>query len=153
MRLAFRIAKRSHAGDAFSGEGARRAGGRWNRPGDLAVYASDSLALAALETFAHLGEEGLGIVFVYFRIEIPDDVAVTQCGRPPRGWRAEPPGESSMAYGSRWLAAGETAVQEVPSAIVPSEHNYLLNPRHPDFGKLAVARPKPFSFDPRLWKP
>ncbi|MFO1265724.1 MAG: RES family NAD+ phosphorylase [Rubrivivax sp.] len=152
MRVAHRIVKARHAGAAFSGEGARLAGGRWNRPGDAVVYTSASLALAAIETFVHLGEDGLHIAFVSLRIEIPDNVTVQRCRRPPPGWRDEPPQERSMSYGSAWLRRGRTAVLEVPSAIVPSESNYLLNPRHADFAKLRISRPRPFAFDPRMWK-
>jgi RES domain-containing protein len=150
--VGYRIVKARHARAAFTGEGARLAGGRWNRAGEAVVYASASLALAAIETFVHLGEAGLHIRFVYFRIEIPDAVPVRRCRRPPAGWRAEPPGDASMRYGSAWLRAGRTAVLEVPSVIVPSEKNYLLNPQHPDFAKLRIGRPAPFVFDPRMWK-
>jgi RES domain-containing protein len=152
LPTAYRIVKARHARTAFSGEGARIAGGRWNRPGEAVVYASASLALAAIETFVHLGEDALHIEFVHFRIEIPDEVGIQRCRRPPPGWRAEPPEESSMRYGSRWLRQGRTAVLEVPSAIVPSEMNYLLNPAHPGFRRIRVGRPLPFLFDPRMWK-
>ncbi len=152
MLTAYRIAKARHARAAFSGEGARIAGGRWNQPGQAAVYASASLALAAIETFVHLGEDALHIEFVYFRVEIPDAVTVQRCRRPPPHWRAEPPEPESMRYGSKWLRTGRTVVLEVPSAIVPSEKNYLLNPGHPDFRKLRLGRALPFVFDPRMWK-
>ncbi|MBS0401426.1 MAG: RES domain-containing protein [Proteobacteria bacterium] len=152
MPVAHRIVKARHASAAFSGEGARVVGGRWNRPGDAVVYASASLALAAMETFIHLGEDGLHISFVSFRIEIPDTVQAQSCRRPPAGWRDEPPQETSMRYGSAWLRSGGTAVLEVPSAIVPSESNYLLNPLHPDFGRIRIGRARPFTFDPRMWK-
>jgi len=152
LLLAHRIVKARHSRAAFSGEGARIAGGRWNRPGDAVVYASGSLALAAIETFIHLGEDGLHIAFVSLRIEIPESVPVQHCRRPPAGWRVEPPHEASMRYGSGWLRRGRTAVLEVPSVIVPSESNYLLNPRHPDFARIRIGRPRPFVFDPRMWK-
>lgn len=128
------------------------AGGRWSRPGEAVVYASASLALAAIETFVHLGEDGLHIAFVCFRIEIPDSVVVQRCRQPPKGWRAEPPQETSMRYGSAWLRRNRSAVLEVPSAIVPSENNYLLNPNHPEFPLLRIGRARPFTFDPRMWK-
>ena len=152
MPTAYRIVKARHAGTAFSGEGARIAGGRWNLPGDAVVYASASLALAAIETFIHLGDDALHIRFVHFRIEMPDAVAVQRCRRPPPGWRAEPPDEASMRYGSTWLRRARTAVLEVPSAIVPPEKNYLLNPRHPEFRRIRIGRPLPLVFDPRMWK-
>jgi RES domain-containing protein len=150
--LAWRIAKRAHAKTAFSGEGARIAGGRWNLPGYAMIYASSTLALAAMETFVHLGEEGLSIAFLSFRIEIPESVEVIRCERPPRGWRAEPPGQASMRYGTAWLREGKSAVLDVPSAIVQEERNLLLNPGHPDFAKIVIHRPKAFAFDPRMWK-
>jgi RES domain-containing protein len=149
---AYRIVKARHARVAFSGEGARVAGGRWNRPGDAVVYASASLALAAIETFVHLGEDAVHLRFVRFRIDIPDDVAVERCRRPPARWRAEPPEQPSMRYGSAWVRRGRTAVLEVPSVVVPSEKNYLLNPEHPDFARLRVSRAAPFVFDPRMWQ-
>lgn len=152
MPAAFRIVKARHARSAFSGEGARIAGGRWSRPGEAVVYASDSLALAAIETFVHLGEDGLHIRFVYFRVDIPDDLAIQRCRRPPPGWRAEPPEAASTRYGSEWVRRGRTAVLDVPSAIVPSERNYLLNPHHTDFARIRIGRATPFVFDPRLWK-
>jgi len=148
----YRIVKARHARGAFSGDGARLAGGRWHRPGEAAVYASSSLALAVLETFVQLGDDGLQIRFVHFRIRIPDSVNLERCGRPPRNWRAEPPQSSSMRYGSAWLRAGRAAVLEVPSAIVPSERNYLLNPAHPDFRRIQRGRAQAFVFDSRLWK-
>jgi len=152
LPVAHRIVKARHARDAFNGQGARIAGGRWNLPGDAVVYASSSLALAAIEAFVHLGDDGIHIEFVCFRIEIPDAVAVARCRRPPTSWRAEPPQPASMRYGSNWLRRQRSAVLEVPSAIVPSESNYLLNPRHPDFALLRVGRARPFTFDPRMWR-
>jgi len=91
------------------------------------------------ETFVHLGEDGLQIRFVYFTILIPDSVTIERCRRPPRDWRAQPPESKSMRYGSAWLRGGRTAVLEVPSAIVPSEKNYLLNPGHPDFPRIRLG--------------
>lgn len=152
MLTAHRIVKARHAHTAFSGEGARIAGGRWNLPGDAVVYASASLALAAFETFVHLGDDALHIRFVHFRIEIPGSVAMQRCRRPPPGWRAEPPQEPSMRYGSTWLRRARTVALEAPSAIVPSEKNDLLDPRHPEFRRIRIGRPQPFVFDPRMWK-
>lgn len=152
MRTAYRIVKARHASSAFTGEGARIAGGRWNLPGESAVYVSSSLALAAIECFVHLGEDGLHIRFVYFEVAIPDTVMIRRCLRPPRGWRAEPPGDESMRYGSAWLRSRRGAVLEVPSVMVPSEKNYVLNPRHVDYGRIRLGKSQPFGFDPRMWK-
>ena len=147
----YRIAKAKHARNAFSGFGAKLAGGRWNFPGEAVVYCSSSLALAALETFTHIGEEGRALSFVSFEADLPDKLLL-QLGRPPKNWRAEPPGDITMLVGSKWLAQGRSMAIAVPSVLIPSERNILLNPAHPEFRKLTISKPAKFAFDPRLWK-
>ena len=44
----------------------------------------------------------------------------------------------------------ESVILQAPSAIVPEEHNYLLNPAHKDFKKIKLIATEPFTFDPRL---
>src|SRR3972149_4085147 len=70
----------------------------------------------------------------------------------PPDWRAYPAPRACAELGTRWIAARSTAMLAVPSAVVPSEPDYLLNPLHADFRRIRVGRPQPFSFDPRLWK-
>jgi RES domain-containing protein len=48
------------------------------------------------------------------------------------------------------LRRGQTAVLQVPSAIVAEEWNFLLNPLHADFRKIVLSAPKPFDFDRRV---
>jgi RES domain-containing protein len=52
--------------------------------------------------------------------------------------------------GTRWAETGETVVLQLPSAVVPEEHNFLVNPRHPDFRRLTIGAAEPFEFDERL---
>ena len=152
MRRAYRIVKRRHVKQAFTGEGAKLAGGRWNSPGKRAVYLSSTLSLAAMETFVHLGDDAARLHYVYFQIEIPDSVAIVSLAIRPRGWRQEPPSPASQHAGDRWLLANRSALLEVPSAIIPTETNLILNPAHADAGKLRIGTPRPFQFDPRMWK-
>lgn len=152
MTTLFRIVKRKHASAAFSGEGAKLAGGRWNLPGQRVVYCSSTLALAALETFVHLGEEGRPLAFVSIAIGVPAAVRTERISQPPPGWRDEPPTRASMEVGARWLAESRTAALYVPSVLIPAEENVILNPEHPDFARLRLGEPQPFSFDPRLRK-
>lgn len=152
VRRAYRIIKRRHAKSAFDGEGARLAGGRWNSPGVRAVYLSSTLSLAAIELFVHLGEDAAALDFVYFEVTIPEIVPLTRTTRPPRGWRAEPPGMPSMQFGDRWLRERRTALLEVPSVIIPTETNLVLNPLHSAARRLRIDAPRPFLFDSRMWK-
>ena len=151
---AFRIVKAKHAAQAFDGEGARIYGGRWNHRGTAVVYAADSLALSALELWVHLGRAAAKISFAAFEIVFPDSlpIEIAPEDRLPKNWRDEPPSDESKTFGTEWVRRGLSVALRVPSVIVPSEGNYVLHPAHPDFARLSIGAPTPFSFDPRMWK-
>lgn len=148
MIQAWRIVKERHAATAFSGEGARLYGGRWNSAGASVVYTSGSKALAALEALVHLNPP---VIFKYVAIPIEFDDAILEAASAlPTDWREQPPPPSTRDMGDLWVKESRSAVLEVPSVIVPVEPNYLLNPAHPDFTKILIGTPEPFAFDPRL---
>jgi RES domain-containing protein len=148
---AFRIVKKRHALTAFSGDGARAFGGRWNLPGIPMVYAAQTRALAALESLAHFGGAERRMEFVTFAIEIPDKLALRlEASDLPGDWRSGEPAESTQALGSEWQRARRSAALIVPSVLVPQESCVLLNPEHADTDKILVAFPEPFAFDDRL---
>lgn len=151
MITAWRIAKGRHAKDAFSGAGARLYGGRWNSPGRPAVYVSETRALATLEILAGLRTPSVIPAYVLIRVEVDEAwVAELDERRLPKGWRDSPPGDATQRLGDRWIEAAESAVLRVPSAIVPSEFNYVLNPAHPDFARIRTGRAEALYFDPRI---
>lgn len=148
MKQAWRIVKEKHAATAFSGEGARFYGGRWNSVGTSVVYSSGSKALAALESLVHLNPP---VIFKYVAIPIEfDDALVEKVTVLPVEWTEEPPPPATKDIGDVWVKEARSAVLELPSVIVPGEPNYLLNPAHPDFKKIVIGKSEPFSFDPRL---
>lgn len=138
--------------DAFSGEGARRTGRRWNSRGTLVVYASSSIALASLEILVNLEDvQTLQRRYVACAVVIPDElIARLEPASVPADWTSMPHPLSTRAIGDEWVRRGETAVLAVPSAVVPLEPNYLLNPRHPDFGRLEIGDALEYPFDGRL---
>jgi len=141
-----RIGRVSHP--IWSGAGAAIAGGRWNAPGVPVIYAAGSRALAMLEVLVQGGDLSLPRAAV--TASIPDDVAVEELAPLPFGWREiDSPG--AMAAGTQWVAAGRTAVLRVPSAVVPEEANYLINPAHPAAARIVVGEAVPIAWDPRLF--
>jgi RES domain-containing protein len=68
----------------------------------------------------------------------------------PEGWDAAEHPTSIRELGTAWAAAKETVVLAVPSAVLPRERNYLINPQHPDFSRIVFHEAEPFSFDRRL---
>jgi RES domain-containing protein len=150
MKVAWRIVREKHAATAFDGEGARLYGGRWNSTGTRVVYTSATQSLAALELLVHLNPP---VAFRYRAIPIEFDEALMESITVPvlpAGWTDEPPSPGSRQIGDLWVKEARSAVLELPSVIIPTETNYLLNPGHPDFQKIRIGKPVPFALDPRL---
>lgn len=151
MVTAWRITKRKHAKSAFSGEGALEFGGRWNSPGTALVYTAQSQSLAALEMLVHLESSELLKAYVLIAVEVDHAlIAPVDPATLPGWWRSDPPPPELQSIGDEWIAAGSSPVLRVPSALVPGEDNFLLNPGHQDFAKLRFGKPLAFRFDPRL---
>lgn len=151
MISVWRITGKQFTKSAFSGDGARRFGGRWNTHGVPLIYTAESKSLAVLEILVHLDSPDLLQKYVLFEVKV-DDAFVTHLDPAslPNDWRADPPPISAQKLGDDWARSAKSAVLRVPSAIVTGEFNYLLNPRHPDFKKLKIGPPQSFFFDPRL---
>lgn len=151
MITSWRIVKAKHSSTAFDGEGARLFGGRWNSPGSPVVYTAASRALAALEMLVNLGKAIVLPAYVLVACPFDDSlVARVEDSRLPPNWRSYPAPPELQSLGDEWVRLGTSAVLEVPSAVIPSESNYLLNPRHPDFSSISVSPPEVFEFDLRL---
>jgi RES domain-containing protein len=151
MPVAWRIVKAKLADRAFDGEGARRFGGRWNSPGTRVVYASETRALAVLETLVHLARPELLDAYTLIPARVPDDLVETlDPSRLPRSWRTYPPPLDLQWLGDEWAATQRTVALRIPSAVIGREHNYLLNPVHPAFTSVTIDEPETFALDPRL---
>ena len=140
-----------HAAGAFTGEGARRFGGRWNSRGVPMVYCSSPLALAAIELFVHLDPT-----------EAPDDLvsisAMLPEGEPARAVTSDELGREWWAdvamtreMGDAWIRAGSSLALRVPSVPIRVEWNVLLNPLHPRMAEVRTDAARPFIFDARMF--
>ena len=149
----WRICRRRYAADSASGEGARLYGGRWNSRGVPMVYASTSLALAAVETFVNLEPNLQPKDLISIEGNIPDGLEISRVDLKtlPANWH-ETRDESLRRFGDDWIRAGQTAALLVPSAAIRGEWNVLLNPAHGDFSKIRFRKPQPFEFDVRMFR-
>ncbi|MDT0632937.1 RES family NAD+ phosphorylase [Rubrivirga litoralis] len=149
--VVWRLVKARWAATAFDGEGARRGGGRWNSPGVPVVYLAGTLELAQLEVLVNLPTPRLLGSYVAFRVSVPSGLVEAVAPRElPADWRRDPAPRSAQAVGDAWVRAERSAVLRVPSAVVPSSPNYLVNPAHPDARRLVVDGPFDPALDPRL---
>jgi RES domain-containing protein len=151
MVSAWRIVLASEATHAFSGEGPKRYGGRWNSPGNALVYVSEHQSTAALEVIAHNLPLSAEFEYKAFRLEWADGLTeVLPARQLPSNWRISPPSSETMEVGDQWVREKRSAILAVPSAISPDDRNFLLNPKHPDFKRIRIAPSIDYLFDARL---
>jgi RES domain-containing protein len=147
----WRLTHERYADSAFSGEGARQHGGRFNSPGTTVAYTSESLALALLETLTGLERYHQLRRYVFFRARLPEEL-VSEVSETdlPDGWDRHPPPSQSQQVGDRWASRDASVALQVPSVVVPYSYNYLLNPSHPSFDEIEIGPGESLPVDRRL---
>lgn len=142
-----------YTADDLSGNGAKIAGGRWNREGLPMLYCASSVSLACLETMAHLGAGSLPLNRYLVSVEIPEEIFNRReehsASTLPIGWDAAPPGKVSLDFGDEWLKSARSAVILLPSSIAPEDSVILINPAHPDAAAITATKTRRWLYDPR----
>jgi len=148
--IVYRISRTKYAND-LTGEGARLNGGRWNHKLTACVYTSESRALALLEYTVNVNIDDIPRALSFTVIEIPED-EILQLNIPdlPGNWAVAPSPSSTKYYGTEILKKAEHLVIKIPSAVIPTEYNYLLNPMHSDIKKCKILDISDFVYDVRI---
>lgn len=150
MVVVWRLLTARFAQSAFSGEGARLYGGRWNRQGMPMVYTAESQSLAMLEMLVQ--DEPLRARYVMVSATLPKNLKIERVtpNQLPADWRDLAAREQLQAIGTDWARRRSSPVLAVPSVVIPTETNYLLNPLHSAFGRIEIGKPEKFVTDLRL---
>jgi RES domain-containing protein len=147
--LVYRITGKKHAGD-LTGKGAALFGGRWNKKGSPVLYTGENKEIALLETIVHTPSLLIPELDI-LTLEIPDDsVTAIEITQLPKNWKVYPAPTILSEIGEKWIEEGKTIALRVPSCIIHSSHNYILNCKHPDYSKVRLIERKNFEFDSRL---
>jgi RES domain-containing protein len=149
--IVYRLSKGKYHQD-LSGKGAERYGGRWNSKGVTLLYTSQSRALAFAEISMHIP---LGIVpkdYYLIAIQFPDAAPILELAEAdmPADWRSNPYSDSTQKLGDQFASELKFLVLRVPSAVVPGDFNYLINPYHPMKSEVIIVDVEPFEFDSRF---
>jgi RES domain-containing protein len=114
-----------------SGEGAKLYGGRWNLPGNPALYGSASVSSALLERLtvdSELLSSERYVGYSVMEFDISDDlVLLPNLGELPNGWDDIPPVHASQEYGTKLLKSGIFCFG-VPSVVDKTSLNFVINP-------------------------
>ena len=124
---------------------------RWNKEGQHVIYAAESRALCALELLAHTN----GVVpvgnYKTMVVEIPEasiqEITVSEL---PEHWKSVKAYPQLQRLGSQWYEAQSHLLLKVPSVLIPTEFNYVINTKHPDFKQVRIENLESFFWDDRL---
>jgi RES domain-containing protein len=134
----------------LDGIGAFTYGGRWNSKGHAVIYTAGSRALSLIEALAHMERPPVPN-FCRVRIFIPDDSIITYpVAKLPEGWQRNPAPDVLKTIGDTFIRQGKTLALQLPSAIVPDEFNYLINPMHARIAEVRILDEGPQPIDERL---
>lgn len=149
--IVYRITKSKHASD-ISGTGAALFPGRWNQKGTPVLYTGESIAIALLENIVHappMITPDLDIL----TLEIPDDsILELKISDLPSNWSNYPAPTILSQIGQRWVNEGKKISLKIPSCIIHTSHNYILNCQHKNYNRVKIIDHSKFYFDPRLIK-
>ena len=149
----FRLCREQHSG-VLSGKGAALKGARWNSPGTEMIYTSANRSLAMAEVAVHLTLATIPVDYMMMVIEIPDAIKIKNLDelKLPAGWNSFPPSLAVQRIGDEFIHENKCCVLRVPSAVTKGDYNYLINPHHPDFGKINIVSTEKFPFDRRIFR-
>jgi RES domain-containing protein len=128
-------------------------GGRWSSAGTRIAYTAEHLSLAMVEYFVHIDAGDPPKDLVVVAADIPDSVSrvFVRLEKLPIDWRQVPAPPALAAIGDAFAAERKSAILVLPSAVVPSEANWLINPLHPEFAQIQVRPAEPFQYDARFF--
>ncbi len=148
--IVYRIANTAYSND-ISGTGAKLLGGRWNSRGVPILYTSGHISLALLEMLVNTQFKDYAIPLDLLSIQFPDsiDLAEVSSKKLKKDWIKD--FEYTRFIGDEFLKDRQRLVLKIPSAVIPEEHNFLLNPQHPEFKKVKILETRSFRTDVRLF--
>lgn len=127
---------------------------RWNKRGEFVIYAASSRSLATLELVVHRNSVKPEIDYRVMIISVADsDTLVKNITTKdlPGNWRKFEAYPALQNIGSAWYGSRETLILRVPSAVIPFEHNHIINTEHEDFNaNVQLVRTEDYFWDDRL---
>jgi len=146
--IVFRISNELFKED-ISGNGAAINGARWNSKGGRMLYTSEYISLAILESLVHFQVGNIPSNQYLLQVELADtDFSEIKLSKIKDNWQQHL--NYTQWIGDQFISANQSLILKVPSAVVPQEHNFLINPLHSDFKKVKIIKSELLELDKRL---
>ncbi|RPI15335.1 MAG: RES domain-containing protein [Ignavibacteriae bacterium] len=149
--IIYRLCLSKYAED-LTGSGAKTNGGRWNSIGNPVTYCSENRALTLLEFIVNLPFKLIQTDLVIVSIDLPDEILIeeVQTRSLPVDWNTYPIINRTKEIGDDWIKKGTSLLLKVPSAIIPQEYNYLINPSNKEMEKVKISAKEKLNIDKRI---
>jgi RES domain-containing protein len=148
----YRISKCEYISD-LEGTGAARYPGRWNSKGVYILYTAATPSLALLESVVHISNIAVSSYCMICLSVSEDKIKTIASTDLPANWFMNPPPDVLKKTGDLFIKENKFLALRIPSAIMPEENNYLLNPAHEDFKKITTVYIRTIPIDERFLKP
>lgn len=146
----FRISSEEFCKQLISSENSNR----WNRRGEYVIYVGSTRSLLTFDLVVHRNFIKPDINHKVMVISVPDSdelVKTITTKELPSNWRRFEAYTDLQKIGSDWYNSKETLLLKVPSAVIPSEYNYIINTVHPNFKQhMKLVRIEEYFWDKRL---
>lgn len=148
--IVYRIGRTKYARD-LTGEGAKLYGGRWNHKLTPCIYTAESRSLAVLEYTVNINIDDIPRALSITALEISDkNILELSIAELPGDWRNIPAPVSAKNFATKLLKELKYPVLKIPSAVIPDEFNYLLNPLHRYSSAFLIVNAHDFIYDVRI---
>lgn len=147
--IVYRLSHAKYASNLSSSGAANR----WNKTFQFVIYCSENISLCALELLAHTNGIRPAGAFKIMEIEIKNPVNTNSIdtNKLPEYWHQLQAYAHTQMLGSDWYESKSSLCMKIPSAIIQSEFNYIINTQHPDFiKKVKLITTRDFFWDSRF---
>lgn len=148
--IVYRLAKSEYA-DNLSGIGSAIYGGRWNSKGVFVIYTGESQEICLLEFIAHAPKLIIPDISL-ITLEIPNSILDIKTKSLPKNWKSYPSPRSLAVIGDNWVKSKKSLSMKVPSCIIPTAFNYVINCNHKLIKRVKIKSIEKFDLDTRFLK-
>jgi len=143
VKTVYRISRTKFIRD-LTGFGAKMYGGRWNHKGIPVLYTAENRSLAILELMVNFNSrDAFNLDYSIAKINIPESqiipISEKEIGK-----------MKSQDITKFYFFEKNALILKVPSAIIPQEFNFLINPQHSLYSNVFIDDLEDFELDKRL---
>lgn len=126
--------------------------GRWHHKGIPLLYTAETASLCILEYLGHITPIQARVPYILLELIINEKQIINLediAAELPDDWFSDDGTVITRRIGMDWVTERNSPVLRVPSVHSPYEHNFLINPLHPEV-VVEISKQKWYLYDRRF---